>query len=144
MVVQTGILQVKRPQAGDRGGYLLSIGSDVLDWACSGKSGDSSETLDAAQSLVANNAHEAVPVEAGRRFDIGSVFRPCDVSSECHVEDKAGEAFVGDEEVGAAAEGEDGERMFAGEVDGFEELVFGGDAGEVAGGASYAECGVGG
>ena len=67
-----------------------------------------------------------------------------DGRGEGEVEDKPGKAGVGDDEVGAAAEGEEREMVGAGEGDGFEEILVGVDGGEEAGGATDFEGGVGG
>ena len=67
-----------------------------------------------------------------------------DGGGDGEVKDEAGEAGFGDEEIGAAAEGEEAEVIGLGEGDGFEELGLGADLGEEASGAAHAEGGEGG
>ncbi len=84
---------------------------------------------------------EGVPVEARRdeEVDVVRAGGGADGEGEGEVQDEAGEATVGDKEVGAAAQGKEAEVVSFGESDGFEELVLGSDYDEEPGRATYAE-----
>jgi hypothetical protein len=134
--------EVEGADFGDGGGDLLAVGSDVLDGRAADEAGDSGEAFDAGDAEHAGGADEVVPGDAGVDLDLRAV--ETGGGADGGEEDEAGKALVGNDEVGAAADGEDGQTPLAGEVDGFEEFGFGGDAGEVAGGASDVEGGEGG
>jgi len=121
----------------DGAGDLLPIGADVLNGRTSDEAGDAGQALDSADSLLAGPEDEGVPVYAG--VDDGETLFGADLVTDVDEEDEAGEAFVGDDEVGAATKGEDWEALPVGEGDGLEEFGLCGDAGEEAGGASDAE-----
>jgi len=117
-------VEIKGVDALDGLGDLLTVGSYVLDGRGTDEAGDAGETLDAADSLAAGLKNEGVPIEAGvglkDRFFAG--FRRGEAVAKGQVQDKAREAGVGDDEIGAATEDEDWEGVGAGVVQGFEEV----------------------
>jgi hypothetical protein len=122
---------------------LLAVGADVLNGRRAGQPGDAGEAFHAGDSLLAEVQDQSIPVGAGGdfRFDGGFIAGEFDRFRELDLQDQAGVALVRNDKVGAAAEREDGKILLAGEADGFEQIGFGGDAGEVAGRASDAEGG---
>jgi hypothetical protein len=95
-----------------------------MDGRGTDEAGNAGETLDAADSLAAGLKDEGVPVEAGVGLEDGffAGFRRGEAAAKGQVQDEAGEAGVGDDEVGAATEDEDREGVGAGVVQGFEEI----------------------
>ena len=128
---------------------LLAVGADVLDGGGADGAGDAGETLDAGKAGVDGLADEVVPVHAGGDVvgDGAAVGLGVRKAVDLHgllageLENKAGVAGVGDEEVGAAAEGSDGEAALAGEVEGVEEVLVGFCAAEETRGTADAERG---
>ena len=132
--------KVQGTDVGDGLGDLLAIGSNVLDGGAADEAGDAGEAFQATDSLLTDVKDQGVPVCAGGNLEnVASAFN---MWGDGEVEDEAGVAFVGDEEVGASAEDEGGDVVFSGGGDCFPEVEFIRDAGEVAGGTSDAEGGV--
>lgn len=128
-------------------GDLLPVGSDVLDGRGTSEAGDAGEALHAGEVEGARVENEGVPVEAGGDPEVDPVLAGWSGNqrvAESEMEDEAGETAIRDEEVGAAAEGEEAEVVGPGEGDGFEELGLGADLDEEAGWAADAEGGEGG
>jgi len=120
----------------------LPVGSDVLDGGSSDGAGDAGEALDAGVAGGEGVVDEGVPDFASSYFEdaVGEGF----YAGDLHLEDEAGEAGVGDEEVAAAAEEEEWEGVFGGVGDGFGDVGFSGGFGEETGWAAYLEGGEGG
>ena len=134
---------VEGADVGDGLGDLLTVGADVLDGRAADEAGDAGEALDAGEVCLADGEGEGVPVGAGGD-GVGDGLRGAVEerrSGEGDVEDEAGKAGVGDEEVRAAAEEEEGEVVLSGVLDGGEQLGLGGDFEIEAGGAADAEGG---
>ncbi len=139
-------VEVERADSVDGLRDLLAVGADVLDGRGAGEAGDAGEALHAGEVEVAGVEDEGVPVEAGggAEIDVAGEVAPLDGEGEGEVEDEAGKARVGDEQVGAAAERVEGEVVGFGEGYGFEEFGLGANLGEEARGATDAEGGEGG
>ena len=130
-------IKIERAQAGDGCADILAVGADVLDGRAADEAGDPGEALDAVDALLADCADEEVPVESGADFEIEVVVGRDDagLAAEIDLEDQAWEAGIGYDEVGAAAEDEEGKLVFVREAGGCEEVAFAFDLHEVAGGA---------
>lgn len=124
---EAGGFEIERADGGDGLGDLLAVGPYVLDGSSSDSSGYPGEALDAANSLLAGGKDEVVPLDTGGNgvFEVIAVGDWSCRAIEGDAKDEPAEAGVGDEEVAAAPQGEDLERMLAGERNGFKQVGFG-------------------
>lgn len=88
---EAGALKVEHTHLGDRLGDLLTVGTDVLDRSTTDRPGDSGETFDAADSLLADREDEGVPVCTGRDGVLDEVLLAgdCKRTVERDVEDES-------------------------------------------------------
>jgi hypothetical protein len=106
-------VEVEGADAADDGGDLLAVGADVLNGSAADGAGDSGEAFDAGAVLLDGALDELIPVfasgdaeqDTGLAGVLGTNVLLFD-APEGDVEDEAGKAGVGDEEVAAAAEDE--------------------------------------
>ena len=110
-------LPVVHPHLGDDLGHLAAVGADVLDRGRARAAGDAGQGLKAREALGDGGRHDVVPVLAGRDGDVHGAVAGVDEGEAAgvHVDDRAGEALVGDDQVGAAA---DEQHRLAGRVGG--------------------------
>ena len=110
-------------------GDLLTVGADVLYGGAADGAGDAGEALDAADALLADVLDELVPVHSGRdvEVDVAAAGDGCQArgfdGTDGDAENQSIEAGVADQQVAAAAQGEEFQLLVAGEADGFQQLI---------------------
>lgn len=136
---------VEGPDVEDGVGYLLTIGTYVLDGCAANAAGDTGETFNSAGSQLADVEDEAVPIGACGHgvIDGVSVRGGLRRGADRDMEDEAVEAAIPDEEVAAATQDEEVQIAPTGVGNGFDEAGFAGYLGEEASRAADAEGGVG-
>ena len=130
---------------------LLAVGADVLDRAAADEAGNARETLDAADALLADGEDEVVPHHAGIDRDAHRRWIGIEdlkggmghgAVAEDRVDDEAGEAAIGDEEIAAATQDKDGKPARVGKANRFQQFLLTGDADKPARWAAHSERGV--
>ena len=134
---------------GDGLGDLLAVGADVLDRRGADRAGDAGERLQPHPAAADRLGHQVVPSLArrdrDRRARAGGVAGVVDVGVDAaggDLDDRAVEALVGDDEVGAPAEHEHGLTGLVGTLHRREQLLLGGGAHPVPPRSAQAQGGV--
>jgi hypothetical protein len=95
---------------------LLSISADVLDRSSTHAAGNSAEALDAGEIVLNTMRDEAVPLFSGTNDE--QTGWPFFDAANCDLQNQAGPAFVGDDEIAATAYDKEKQVIFQGERNG--------------------------
>ena len=136
-------LAVENAHRGNRLRDLLPVGADVLDGTAADHAWNPGQALDAAETLVAGNADEVIPVEARGNVVNGEVLRVLDARLACQgdLHNHTRKAVVRDNEIGTSAQREQRNLAKLGEANGLQQLRLGGRAKEETGRAADLERG---
>ena len=104
----------------DSFGDFLTVGTDVLDGRAADGAGDAGHALYAGEALLNGVLHEVVPGFAGA--DGEEILAEVVDSADFDLEDEAGKARIGYEEIAAAAEDEQRERVILRPSDGLRDV----------------------
>lgn len=124
---------------------LLTVGADVLDGRGTGEAGDTGEGLHPDEAALDGGEDEVIPKKAGGGGEENGLPDACvgEAGGEGETKDQAGKAFVVHQEVGPSAKNGDRQTILAGKGESLEDVLFGVDFGDKAGGAADAHGGEG-
>lgn len=125
--------KIEGADSSDRAGDLLTVSTDILYGSAADRTGNSGHALDAADSLLADVQHKVIPAHssADAETDRLAIGNGLDGINHRDMDDEPIEAFIADEQVAASAKNKDFEAALAGELDGFEKLLFASDLAQI-------------